>query len=292
MGYKISDIKGVPAGLAKSLDGMGLGDTDALLLAAADSEQRAALAKQLGIGEGVLAELVNRADLLRVPGIGPAYTSLLIAAGFNSVADLRQAGPDLFDRLSKAGATIGVKGLPKPVEVSSWVTSAQTMEDAAGWATTTKAAAMQSTFAADEWAKIKLAPMAAAALVVNASPSGSKDVAAELWGAAAAVNGARAAARPESLINVAYGEDLTADDISAFMAETPPAALLSTIQAATAVVRAKADAGQVAAYQQMIVSVAQQAAEAASEGGFLGMGKKLVSDEEQAVLDQIYDAVG
>ena len=292
MGYKIGDIKGVPAGLIQSLQDMGLGDTDALLLALVDPEARAAAAGKLGIDEGVLAELVNQADLLRVPGIGPAYTSLLNAAGVHSVADLRAAGPGLYDRLVQAGGTLGVKRLPKGVEVTSWVTSAATMQDAAGWAVTTRSAAMRGLFAEDEWQQITQAPLAAAALVVNASPSDSKDVTAELWGAAVAVNSARAAARPESLVNLAFPQDLSADEFARFMGETPPAALLSLIAAATDVVRAKADAGQLAAYQQMIIHVAQQAAESAREsGGFLGMGKKLVSEEEEAVLDQIYDAV-
>ncbi len=291
MGYKIADLKNVPAALAKSLEAMGMGDTDQLLLALVDPDTLKATASQLGIGENVLAGLVNRADLLRVPGIGPAYTDLLNAAGVHSVADLRAAGPGLADQLTKAGETLGVRGLPKSVEVSSWVTSAKSMEDAADWAVTTKSAMLRDKFADDEWTKIKLAPLAAASLVVAASPSGSKETASELWAAAVAVNAARAASRPEALVNVAFTEDLSADEFEKFRAETPPAAMLSTIKAATDLVRRSADADQLAAYQQMIVSVAQQAAEAEKEGGFLGMGKKLVSEEEQAALDEIYEAV-
>ena len=292
MGYKISDLKGVPASLAKSLEALGIGDTDQLLLELVDPAKLTAMAAKLGIGEQVLAGLANRADLLRVPGIGPAYTDLLNTAGINSVADLRAAGPGLSDQLDKAAVTLGVKGVPKAAEVTAWVNSAQTMEDAGAWAITTKSAALRSHFADDEWMKIKLAPLAAAALVVGASPSDKKDTAVELSASAGAVNSARAAARPEALLNVAFPGDVSSEDIAKFMGETPPAAMLSTIKAATDLVRRSADASQLEAYQQMIVSVAQQAAEASKEGGFLGMGKKLVSDEEQAAINDIHASIG
>lgn len=292
MGYKINELLGVPASLAKSLSTLGLGDTDAYLLAVADPDEMKVLASKLGISSDVLAALANRADLLRVPGIGPAFTSLLNVAGVNSVADLRTAGPGLYDQLVKAGETMGVKGLPKPIDVTAWVTAAGTMADRGEWAVTTKSEALRARFADDDWAKIQLAPLAAAALVVSASPSGKGDTAAELEAAAAAVNSARAAARPEALLSVAFPQKVSAADISKFMNETPRAAMTGTIKTATDVVGRNLDTEQLAAYQAMILQVAQTAAEAAKEGGFLGMGKKLISDEEQAALDEISAAVG
>jgi predicted flap endonuclease-1-like 5' DNA nuclease len=292
VGYKLSDLKNVSGGLVKSLQALGIGDTDELLLAAANSDELKAMAGKLGVSEQMLAELANRADLLRVPGVGPAYAELLMGAGITSVAGLRAAGPDLFDHLGKAAQTLGIKGLPKSAEVSSWVNSAHSMADAGDWAIATKSDAMRAGFAADDWMKIRLAPAAAAALVVGASPSDKKDTALEMDTAVAALNAARAGARPESLINVAFGQDVTVDQLAKFMDETPPAAMLSTVKAAAEVVSRTVSADQFAAFQTMILDVAQKAAEAAKEGGFLGMGKKLVSDEEQAVLDQIRAAVG
>lgn len=292
MSYKLSELKGVSASMAKSLQALGLTDTDQLLLAAANSDELKALAAKLGISEQVLSALANRADLLRVPGIGPAYTELLNAAGVNSVADLRAAGPGLHDQLAKASETLGIKGVPKSAEVAAWVNSAQSMSDAANWAIETKSAALRAGFAADDWMKVKLAPMAAAALVVGASPSDKDDTAAELAASAAAVNRARNDARAEDLLNVAFATDVMPDQFAKFMGETPRAAMISTIHTATDLVRAKLDADQLAAYQAMIMSVAHKAAEAAKEGGFLGMGKKLVSDEEQAAIDEIQAAVG
>ena len=292
MGYKISDLKSVPAGLADSLEALGLGDTEQALLVLSDPAELSTLATQLGVSEAVLGALANRADLLRVPGIGPAYTDLLNAAGVNSIADLRAAGPDLADKLTVAAGTLGVKGVPTLAEVTAWIYLAQSMEDAGDWAVSVRSAELRSHFTDDEWLKIKLAPLAAAAMVIGASPSGSTGTAAEEWGAAVAVNKARAATLPESLINVAFPEDLSADAFAAFMDTAPAAGLLDTIRAATDLVRRSAAVGERVAYEQMIANVAYEAAYSAREGGFLGIGQKLVSDEEQAVLDEIYAAAG
>jgi hypothetical protein len=43
----------------------------------------------------------------------------------------------------------------------------------------------------------------------------------------------------------------------------------------------------VGAYKRFVLSVAKAAAEAHKEGGFIGIGGKQVSDEEQAALDEI-----
>jgi predicted flap endonuclease-1-like 5' DNA nuclease len=291
MSYKLSEIKGVSASLAKSLAALGITDSDQLLLAAVDPDELKALASNLGISENVLAALANRADLMRVPGIGPAYTELLNDAGINSVADLRAAGSGLYDQLVKAGETLGVKGLPKQAEVAAWVGAAKEMADAADWAVTTKSDALRAKFADDDWMKVKLAPLAAAALVITADPSSKGDTEDELSAAAAALNNARKGAKAEGLLNVAFPKAVTMNDFGNFLKTTPRAAMASSIKTATALVRKNTDAAQLAAYEAMILDVAQKAAEAAKEGGFMGMGKKVVSDQEQAALNEIKSAL-
>ena len=49
----------------------------------------------------------------------------------------------------------------------------------------------------------------------------------------------------------------------------------------------KASPGDVEAYKRFVVDVAQAAAEAHKEGGFIGIGGKQISDEEQVALDEI-----
>lgn len=291
MSYKLSEIKGVSANLAKSLASLGITDSDEFLLAVTEPDALKKLSSDLGVGEQMLSSLANRADLMRVPGIGPAYTDLLNNAGVTSVADLRAAGSGLFDKLVLAGETLGIKGLPKQAEVADWEKSAQSMADLSQWAIATKSEALRSHFADDEWVKVTLAPLAAAALVITAAPSDKGDMEAELNASASALNKARDAARPEALLNVAFPAKVTADTFGKFMQETPRAAMPSTIKAATELVRKKAGKAQLAAYESMIMDVAQKAAEAAKEGGFLGMGKKLVSEEEEAALNEIKAAL-
>lgn len=295
MAYKLSDLGGVSDSLVKSLQAQGINDTVQLLLATADSNELVQLANNLGISVEMVADLAGRADLLRVPGIGPIYANLLNASGINSMAELRAAGPDLHDQLIRAGETLGVRGLPTTAEVNGWVLAAQAMPDVGDWAIATRSEALRAGFAADDWVKIKLAPLAAAALVVSASPSDQTDTAVELWAAAAALNEARAEAHPDALINVAFGADISADDISNFMADAPGAATLDTIKEATALAAATVSAEQFAEYQSMILDVAWKVAEASREGsaGFLGIGrKKIVSDQEKAVVEEIRLALG
>ena len=80
-------------------------------------------------------------------------------------------------------------------------------------------------------------------------------------------------------------------DMQKFINETPPAAMMSTVQSAAAAVAAKAP-DQAAAYKAMLMQVATGVAEASKEGGFLGMGKKLVSEEEQVALNNLQSALG
>ncbi|MFL5338335.1 MAG: hypothetical protein ACJ8H8_35500 [Geminicoccaceae bacterium] len=59
------------------------------------------------------------------------------------------------------------------------------------------------------------------------------------------------------------------------------------LREALRVLNKKASPGDVEAYKRFVVDVAQAAAEAHKEGGFIGIGGKQISDEEQAALDEI-----
>ena len=44
---------------------------------------------------------------------------------------------------------------------------------------------------------------------------------------------------------------------------------------------------EASAYRRFVLGVAQAAAEAHKEGGFIGIGSKQISDEERVALDEI-----
>ena len=67
--------------------------------------------------------------------------------------------------------------------------------------------------------------------------------------------------------------------------------MLEELRAVQALVAAKAAPEETAAFGRWLVAAAQAAAEAAKEGGFMGFGAVLVSEREEAMLDQVRAAV-
>jgi hypothetical protein len=64
------------------------------------------------------------------------------------------------------------------------------------------------------------------------------------------------------------------------------------LREAIGIVEAKATPEEVDAYKRFVMTVAQAAAAAHKEGGFLGIGGKQVSDAENQALDEISSALG
>ncbi len=67
--------------------------------------------------------------------------------------------------------------------------------------------------------------------------------------------------------------------------------MLDELRAVQAIVAAKATPDETAAFGRWLVASAQGAADAAKEGGFMGFGAEQVSEREQAMLDQVREAV-
>ena len=67
---------------------------------------------------------------------------------------------------------------------------------------------------------------------------------------------------------------------------------LESIRAAVALVEEKFGAEAATEYKQYLYAISERVAGAAKEGGFLGIGSVLVSDKEQAALDQIKQTLG
>ena len=64
------------------------------------------------------------------------------------------------------------------------------------------------------------------------------------------------------------------------------------LRQAVDLLEAKATPDEVDAYKRFVLSLARAAAEAHKEGGFLGVGGKQVSPEEQAAIDDISATLG
>ncbi len=151
-----------------------------------------------------------------------------------------------------------------------------------------QAAALKSRFTADQWERVGLAPIAAAAAVIYASPSGSgasKEIAAAL----AAIGDGADSASPTSLLTSVFSS-LNSDSIARYGPGSSRAELMAVVKTAAAAVDAN-DPGESSQYKALILDAAQKTAEASKEGGFLGFGGKKISDAEADVLAELHSVL-
>lgn len=146
-------------------------------------------------------------------------------------------------------------------------------------------------FTAEEWTKIRLAPIAVTYYVMSASPSGVIGSIKELTAAGDAMKAALADADATSLVNVAFGSAMEGlDGTNELNERSPRTAMLEAIRVAAAAVKAKMP-GEVSSFAHTLNTLAQKVAEASKEGGFLGIGAKVISADEQRALDEIRAAL-
>ncbi len=124
----LAQLRGLTASEVGALKRAGITNNVQLLDAAKTRAQEQKLAKQTGITSTRVREAVNRADLVRIDGIGPAAADLFENAGVNSVKELAQRNPSsLHEALVKYAASRSELGYQVPSEstVMSLVTKAQ-----------------------------------------------------------------------------------------------------------------------------------------------------------------------
>ncbi len=124
---KIVDIEGIGPAYAAKLNGVGIRTTDALLDKACGAQERKLLAESTGIGEALILEWVNLADLYRIKGVGSEYSDLLEEAGVDTVVELSNRVPEnlLAKMVEVNKAKNLVNKMPGVKQVKSWVTQAK-----------------------------------------------------------------------------------------------------------------------------------------------------------------------
>ncbi len=127
---KIETIEGIGPTYAAKLGEMGIFTIEDLLAAAATRKGRKELAVKTGISDKLILKWVNRADLMRVPGIGEEYSDLLEAAGVDTVKELRNRNPNnLFNTLQRVNEEKRlVRRVPYLSEVEAWIKAAKELE--------------------------------------------------------------------------------------------------------------------------------------------------------------------
>jgi len=121
---------GLPTREATKLRKNGVRTTDALLKVAATKTGRRNLAGKTKLAERDVLGWVNRADLMRVKGIGPEYADLLEVAGVDTVKELRTRNAEnLLDAMTELNTRMRlVRRLPTTRMVVGWVGAARELE--------------------------------------------------------------------------------------------------------------------------------------------------------------------
>lgn len=160
--------------------------------------------------------------------------------------------------------------------------------------------AAKSDFTGEEWGKILASPMIAGMAITAADPSGVWGLIKEgMAGGWALVEARQNAQTP--LVKAVAEDFATGDGGAAARAELQArfgganlalikGTALSELKAVSKILDAKAPI-DAAAFRMWLQDVARKAAEAGTEGGFLGFGGVAVSDSEKATLSEISSAL-
>jgi hypothetical protein len=154
-------------------------------------------------------------------------------------------------------------------------------------------------FTDDEWARLKRAPFVAGMAISLSDPGGPIELAKETSATLKTVlNAAEQGGRGDFVGAVA--KELAADvkarhnPVRDFKPKGALAGqeILAELTAVNGIVSAKASPEEAEAYRAWLRDAAQEAANAAKEGGFFGFHAVRVSEGEQRMLDKLGEALG
>jgi len=124
---KLISIERIGPVNAKKLQQAGVRSANSLLQVGATPEGRRELANRAGFSSSTVLEWVNRADLMRIEGVGEEFSDLLEASGVDTVVELGQRNPAGLCRQLKGTNSEKklVRRLPSAEQVADWVSHAR-----------------------------------------------------------------------------------------------------------------------------------------------------------------------
>jgi hypothetical protein len=149
----------------------------------------------------------------------------------------------------------------------------------------------------EEWTQLRRAPFVAGLAISMADPGGPIEMAKETM---ATLRATTTPPSQEDLL-VAVAQDITSmmnrkqNPLKGFKPESaalPGKMVLDELKAVNEIATAKATAEEADAFRRWLLTVAQAAADAAKEGGFMGFGAELVSQGEQRMLGELRVTLG
>ena len=160
--------------------------------------------------------------------------------------------------------------------------------------------ANKANFTQEEWARVLASPVVTGIAITAADPSGLWGVLKEGVASGWALLNAKQDANANALVKAVAedfaggdGRTLVRDRLQAFrgaQASELKRKAVDELRAVSSVIDAKAPE-DAAAFKSWLRDIAQKAAEAGNEGGFLGFGGVAVSDAEKATLAEISSAL-
>ena len=120
------ETEGIGISNVKRLMNQGIKTSQALLAQGYTRKRREELAKATGLSKKTILELVTKADILQIHGIGPEYASLLNSVGVDTPTELASHDPEkLATRLAKVNQKKKlVRKLPAREQVKDWILDA------------------------------------------------------------------------------------------------------------------------------------------------------------------------
>ena len=152
-------------------------------------------------------------------------------------------------------------------------------------------------FTEEEWVRVRRAPTVAGMAISLADPGGPIELSKETM---ATLRGVGAPPTQDELL-LAVSQEIMAmgqrreNPMGDFKVQDPSQAgaeVLGELREVQDDVRAKATPEEATAFARWLVEVAQDAANAAKEGGFMGFGAEQVSKGEQHMLDELRSTLG
>ena len=153
-------------------------------------------------------------------------------------------------------------------------------------------------FADEEWARLKRAPFVAGMAISLADPGGPIEAVKETAATLRTVRGAEGGDRGE-LVG-ALASDVVADaqqrhnPLGGFKPSKGASAgveILDELREVNRIASEKASPEDASAFRQWLLDTAQEAANAAKEGGFMGWHAERVSEGEQRMLDSLREVL-
>ena len=145
-------------------------------------------------------------------------------------------------------------------------------------------------FSEEEWARLKRAPFVAGLAISLADPGGPIEAVKETTATLRTVTGGAGSGRGQLVDEIAREvASERKNQLSGFKPRgaTAGTEILDELGAVNAIVAEKASEEDAKGYREWLLAAAQEAANAATEGGFMGWHAERVSQGEQDMLDRL-----